>query len=256
LRQALTDVEAISALTPPCSECFKVEYLTMLHEADPYVRGVGITGSRVDESHERIHRLMNLLYVNWLAQADQPRANRLPAQFDSPELYAIREGERSDSKLRDPADVNRWFALPRRGSPLLLDILRGQVYVLTSSFFVLMLPSSSALRDAIDREAVYRGVLILDLALQTYQREHGHFPADLQQLVKDGYLKELPAEPFAKAQPLRYRRQTDPKEQAIVWSVWYDGIDQEGREAEGNGLSSPGDKVYRLGAPKERGAVR
>jgi hypothetical protein len=250
LRQALADAIAISGLTPPCSDCLKVEYLTMRHEADPYLRGVGAAGSQVDECQERIRRSMNLIYANWLAQADQPRADRLPLVFDSPELYAIGEAGRSDSKLRDPGDVKRWIALPRGGTPLLLNVLRGQVYILSSSFFMIMLPSPSALYDAIDREATYCGVLILDLALQAYHREHGHFPADLQALVKEGYLKELPADPFAKRQALRYRRQTEPKEQAVVWSVWYDGIDQDGQEAEGNDLLSRGDKVYRLAAPK------
>ena len=250
LRQALADAIPVSGLTPPCSDCLKVEYLTMRHEADPYLRGVGSGGSQLDECKERIRRSMNLIYANWLAQADQPRADRMPLQFDSPELYAIGDPGRSDSKLRDPADVKRWMALPRRGAPLLLNVLRGQGYILASSFFMIMLPSPSALHDAIDREATYRGVLILDLALQAYQREHGHFPADLQALVKDGYLKELPADPFAKRQPLRYRRQTEPDEQAVVWSVWYDGIDQDGRATEGDDFSSPGDKVYRLAAPK------
>jgi hypothetical protein len=250
LKQALGEAEAISGLTPPFSECLKAEYLTMMHERDAFIRSLGNTGSRADDGRERIRRLMNLLYANWLSQADQPRPARSPLAFKAPELYQVNEATVSDSRLRDPAAINRWFSLPKAGGPLLGNFLRGQVYIWTSSFFVLTLPSPSTLQDAIDREATYRGVLILDLALQAYRREHAQFPTALEELVKGGYLKALPPDPFAKGQPLRYRRQTGPDAGAVVWSVWYDGIDQDGHEAAENDKSSPGDKVFGIAVPK------
>jgi hypothetical protein len=70
--------------------------------------------------------------------------------------------------------------------------------------------------------------LILALALQLHYREHGSFPASLDELVKKGYLKSIPIDPFGKGEPFRYRLEPGPKGAAIVWSVWLDGIDRGG----------------------------
>jgi hypothetical protein len=88
--------------------------------------------------------------------------------------------------------------------------------------------------------------LLLALALQLHFREHGEFPASLNELVKNGYLKEIPADPFGKGEPFHYRRETDPQRGAVVWSVWTDGIDQDGREELHDGR---GDWIVRVMVP-------
>lgn len=66
------------------------------------------------------------------------------------------------------------------------------------------------------------------LALQLNYREHGSFPASLAELVKNGYLKSIPIDPFGKGQAFRYRREPESHGAAVVWSVWIDGVDQAG----------------------------
>jgi hypothetical protein len=82
--------------------------------------------------------------------------------------------------------------------------------------------------EAQDTAQTRRESLLLALALQLYFREHGDFPASLDELVKRGYLKLIPPDPFGNGEPFRYRRESGPNGAAIVWSVWLDGIDQGG----------------------------
>ena len=79
-----------------------------------------------------------------------------------------------------------------------------------------------------DRFQTQRAGLLLALALQLYYREHGAFPDRLEELVKSGYLKEIPIDPFGKGEPFRYRRESGPHGSAVVWSVWLDSVDQGG----------------------------
>jgi hypothetical protein len=254
LRQALADVESMNRMTPPFSETLKVEYLWMAHEARNFV---GAPGARTSANagkpagfFDRVRRLMNLMFANWLSQADVPRYQRVKLEFDAPELYAIDPADRSDPKLRDPADIERWFALPKRKVPALVAFLRGPSYVLSVAFFTLTIPATGAYHEAIDREGVDRGALVLGLALETYRREHGQFPATLKDLVRAGDLKMLPTDPFAKGEPLRYRREASPHEAALVWSVWYDEVDQGGKEASESDQLGPGDKSFHIVDPQ------
>ena len=72
--------------------------------------------------------------------------------------------------------------------------------------------------------------MLLALALQLHFRKRGEFPASLDELVKRGYLKSIPPDPFGKGEPFRYRRESAPRGGAVVWSIWTDGIDQGGVE--------------------------
>jgi hypothetical protein len=78
-----------------------------------------------------------------------------------------------------------------------------------------------------------RSGLLLGLALQLHYREHGTFPASLEELVKKGDLKSIPIDPFGKGEPFRYRREPGPRGAAVVWSVWIDGVDQGGIDLNG-----------------------
>ncbi|MCJ7779121.1 MAG: hypothetical protein MUP16_12520 [Sedimentisphaerales bacterium] len=71
------------------------------------------------------------------------------------------------------------------------------------------------LRPAVDRasEMAYRGKALHEatvtvLALKQWRLEKNEYPAELDELVTAGYLKELPMDPFSD-QPLVYRRMAD-----------------------------------------------
>ena len=105
--------------------------------------------------------------------------------------------------------------------------------------------------DSTDRERARQAALVLGLALELYHREHGRFPDALDDLVKEKYLKSIPADPFGKGEPFHYRRDSDPRKGAILWSVWTDGIDQGGKlECGFAARSGPGDKIFRIAAPR------
>lgn len=68
-------------------------------------------------------------------------------------------------------------------------------------------------------------MLLLTLALRAYKLEHGTYPEMLAQLTP-GYVKAVPADPFAVSGPPRYRR--TPTGYAL-YSVGPDGFDDGGR---------------------------
>ncbi len=63
-------------------------------------------------------------------------------------------------------------------------------------------------------------VLMLRLALRAYQIEHGTPPRDLQSLVP-AYIQAVPADPFGKGEPLRYK--TD----GVIYMLWSIGPDEK-----------------------------
>jgi hypothetical protein len=50
--------------------------------------------------------------------------------------------------------------------------------------------------------------VLTTLALKRYRMEHRTYPADLQELVAAGYLRDLPQDPYAPG-PLSYRKTDD-----------------------------------------------
>lgn len=67
-------------------------------------------------------------------------------------------------------------------------------------------------------------ILLLRLALRAYQLEHGAPPPNLQALVP-AYLNAVPADPFGKGEPLRYRASGKTH---VLWSIGPDGKDDGG----------------------------
>jgi len=115
-----------------------------------------------------------------------------------------------------------------------------------------LMPAMIAFFDAADRDRARQSALVLGVALELYHREHGQFPAGLDELVKGGYLKSVPADPFGKGEPFHYRRETDPQQGAILWSVWTDGIDQNGKiEVDRDREGASGDKIFRIASPRK-----
>lgn len=113
-----------------------------------------------------------------------------------------------------------------------------------------MLLPPKTLFDVFDNERTQQSALILGLALQLQYREHGKFPATLDELVKNGYLKSIPVDPFGKGEPFRYRRETNSLD-AVLWSVAQDGIDQQGRlEVWRDTRDGKGDRSFKIHAPR------
>jgi hypothetical protein len=237
LRRALADVQVANALHPPFSENLKGDYLVNTHNLDgcidlavPYVgEYLPYIGYR-----RRAWRALNLVYANLLSEADRPRHGRSAicgklglfsgdrSRVPSPLVYSDDEIER------------RFLAFPP-------DIKMVQSVV----------PRTATMFDVIDIERVNHAELVLDLALQLHLREHHQFPATLGELVRNGYLKSLPADPFGKGEPFHYRREPNVRDGAVVWSVGEDGVDQHGQVEVIRGKSKGrGDRVFKIHAPR------
>ena len=91
------------------------------------------------------------------------------------------------------------------------------------------------------REArAFPALFELVLVLQIHRREHGTFPAQLEDLVP-GYLDAVPVDPCdPKALPVRYR--LDDPDQATLWSVG-------GNDVDDNGIKRGADAVLVVRAP-------
>lgn len=68
-------------------------------------------------------------------------------------------------------------------------------------------------------------LLLTTVALRAYKLDHGAYPAALSALVP-GYLKSVPADPFARSGPLRYKIIGG---KYVLYSVGPDGIDDGGK---------------------------
>lgn len=238
LQRALTDVLVIDAMTPPTSQTIKSEYLVTRSRFDEMVLGgqlgpaLALCGFR-----ERTRRSVNVLYANLLSQVDRPRFERTPARGSHFPLFELDPKRPRDPNVLSPAEIEK-----RCLSSATVDV----------TLLNLMAPAFAALFDSNDRDQARRAVLIVGLALQVYRRDHGQYPETLDELVKRGYLKTLPADPFGKGEAMHYRRDAagNGTASALVWSVWLDGIDEEGKvKADPGSEKSPGDMVYRITAP-------
>ncbi len=91
------------------------------------------------------------------------------------------------------------------------------------------------------------GLVELALALQAYRRDHGTFPAKLEDLVP-GDIDAVPVDPCdRKGLKIRYRLDSPVK--ALLWSVGGNGIDD-------NGISRQFDTILEVRAPADAGKDR
>jgi hypothetical protein len=236
LRRALTDVLVIDKMTPPASENLKAEYLWSRNTMKNVPAGWAGVPLWFIGYPARTQEALNIVYANWLSQVDRPRFRRKVTQGGL--QFFIPDAETPhDPKILTPAEIEDRVGLAR-GS-------------IQARLISLVLPAMTAFVDAVDREQTRQAALILGLALELYYREHGHFPAKLDELVEAKYLAAIPADPFGKGEPFHYRRDADPKAGALLWSVWLDGIDQQGKlEADLQHKGSPGDRIFRLASPR------
>jgi hypothetical protein len=238
LRHVLADVLAIDEMTPPVSDNLKAEYLVCRQAVE--ANGAGWSGLplRLTGYPERMRRALNLIYANWLSQADRPRFRRTPAAGRQWLLFEPGPAAPPDPQVLSPAEIEDRCGLAAGSTEAIMVSL--------------LMPAMVAFFDAADRERTRQGALVLGVALELYHREHGRFPAALDELVKGGYLKSVPADPFGKGEPFHYRREADPLQGAILWSVWTDGIDQNGKiDVGGDREGSSGDKVFRIASPRK-----
>jgi hypothetical protein len=237
LRQVLADVLAIDAMTGPPSDTLKAEYLVSCKTMEANTAGLSGLPFRLIGLRESFQEALNLVYANWLSQVDRPRFRRLPSKGGKWHLFEIDPAAPRDPKLLSPAEIEERCGVARQS--------------LATKLVGLLVPSIMAFIDSTDRERARQAALVLGVALELYHREHGRFPDALDDLVKEKYLKSIPADPFGKGEPFHYRRDSDPHQGAILWSVWTDGIDQDGKlEADLQQESATGDKIFRIAAPR------
>ena len=236
LRHALADVLTIDEMTAPPSDNLKAEYLFSCQTVKANAVGWSGLPLRLMGYPERVQYALKLVYANWLSQIDRPRFRRLLATGRQWELFEPDPATPPNPKLLSPAEIEDRCGLAQGTTQ--------------AAMISLLMPSVRAFIDALDRERTRQAALVLGLVLELYHREHGHFPAALDDLVKAGYLNSIPADPFGKGEPFRYRLETDPKQGATLWSVWTDGIDQNGKiEVDPQREIGAGDKILRIATP-------
>jgi hypothetical protein len=210
LRRALAETLAADALTSPLSDAIKIDYLIcqwdladlghfentlrefgrrlpLLGEGalDQFVLSPVVRNSAqrfrliATNDVERSRRAIQLLFANWLAQADRPAAGRAPLAIQEPTWIYV------DDPSAPPA--------ARAVKP---DVLRRAIGQTTIARFFFgsefMQGGPPWERDGVlARERRGRSVLIVRLAAELYRREHGASPASTGALVGP-YLEELP----------------------------------------------------------------
>ena len=222
-------------MTPPASDCLKAEYLSTSNSVGWAEAQIGPVVVLFSGGRDRARRSLKLIFANWLSQADLPRFQRASISAAKTELFDVDPAKAAGGL--SAAEIERRCNLSgsRPGAALVN----------------LMLPAGFAGIEAIDREQARCAGLILVLVLELYAREHGELPANLEALVKAGYLKSIPADPFGKGEPMHYRRAEKAADGGLVWSVWLDGIDQEGKTCiSEHRPQSHGDKCFEVRIPR------
>ncbi len=231
LRKAISDVEAVEQMRTPPSDVIKLEYLALREFA---TKGMTL-GMRIPAwvhytgYPAQVGRTARLVTANLLTQSDRPRYLRTAVHSGTLGLYELDPVAARDPRPRPPEDIERSTV----SSALTVAKILHRVSPEAASGIEICDPQSmtQSLHFAIqanDTAQTRRSALLLALALQLHYREHGAFPASLEELVKNRYLKSIPLDPFGKGGPFRYRREPGPRGAAVVWSVWLDGIDQGG----------------------------
>jgi hypothetical protein len=237
LRRALADVLAVNRMSPPFSETVKGDYLFSANSLDGCIElGVRYIGEYLPYIgyRQRTRRALNLVYANLLSQADRSRWQRSPTRGKLGLFAGDRSLSRSPMVYSDEEIEGRFLAFPP-------DTKIAHYFVPPDSVF-----------EFRDNEQAWQSGLVLSLALQLHYREHGQFPATLDELVRNGYLTSVPADPFGKGEPFRYRREPNARGEAVLWSVAKDGIDQQGRlDVFRDHSDGKGDRIFKVQAPRQ-----
>jgi hypothetical protein len=236
LRKAIHDVEAAEQMRASPSDVIKFEYLelrefatkglTLGMQMPAWVRYTGYPA--------QIGRTARLVTANLLTQGDQPRYRRTDVHPGKLGLYELDPAAAPDPRLRPPEEIERSAVTSALTAAKILHPVApeaaSELEICDPQFMTQNLHYAIQVSDT---SQTRRSALLLALALQLHHREHRAFPALLDELVKNGYLKSLPPDPFGKGEPFRYRREPGPRGAAVVWSVWIDGVDQDGIDLQG-----------------------
>jgi hypothetical protein len=256
LRKAIQDVLSVQELRTPASDTIKVEYLFLADFADngisygkaipPWLRLTGYPA--------QAGRTARLVVANLLSQAGRPRYRRRPVHPGALGLFELDPAIGPDPKVRAPEEIERSSVTSAASFAKLVKLISPDSASEIEDYDPQRLSHNFAAAYQVQDTAQARlDALLLALALQLHYREHAEFPASLDELVKRRYLKSIPADPFGKREPFHYRREANPADGAVLWSVWRDGIDQDGRE----GLHwGDGDWIVRVRVPGTGGAPR
>jgi hypothetical protein len=106
----------------------------------------------------------------------------------------------------------------------------------------LLMPAMFKVSQAYQRDQAMLRCAIVAVAAERYRRDHGGWPAKLDELVQGGYLKEVPKDPYD-GQLLRYKRMPDG---VVVYSVGPDKQDDGGARNRSNPLTKGTDYPFRL----------
>jgi hypothetical protein len=253
LRKAIRDVLAVEDMRAPASDTIKLEYLGLRDFTKNRGAAEATSASWMRSTGYPAHiaRTARLTAANLLTQSDRPRFRRTPVHPGPLGLFELDPARAADPKLRSPEEIER-SAVTTAGS-----VANAVKWIAPQAASEIAIFEPQVVMGGLCRaiqthdEAETRlDALLLALALQLHFREHGEFPVSLTELVKNGYLKEMPADPFGKGEPFGYRREAASPHDAVLWSVWTDGIDQEGREEPRDGK---GDWIVRVRVPSTTG---
>ena len=140
-----------------------------------------------------------LVVANLLTQAHRPRYLRTAVHHGSLGLYELNPATAPDLTLRPPQEIE---ASAVNNASTIAGMLHHVLPDAAQQFEIcdphLLLGTLWEASLSQDVAQMHRSGLLLALACQLHYREHGEFPASLDDLVKSGYLKSIPADPFGK----------------------------------------------------------
>jgi hypothetical protein len=232
LKNAIRDVLSVEEMRTPPSDTIKLDYVffKLAETGHPYGTS-GRSWIRSTGYPAELGRSARLVVANLLTQVDRPRYLRTAVHPGHFGLFELDPKGPSNPNLLPPEEIER-FAETSAGTvaKMLKRIAPDAANEIQLYDPQMAMSGLQAAYEAQDTAHTRRESLLLALALQLHFREHGGFPASLDDLVRRGYLKSIPPDPFGKGEPFRYRCESAPRGDAVVWSIWTDGIDQGGVE--------------------------
>jgi hypothetical protein len=226
LKRAIRDLLTIEDMHAPASDQIKIEYLALREAASNgtvfgkpvslWVRSLGYPAQS--------GLCARLVVANLLSQADRPRYQRTPVHPGPLHLFEL-DPSAPDPQLLPPERIEAECI--NSAETLADDVRRFSPTAAAQLKAYDPKRQLGSLWKAIlwsDIAQAKRSALLLTMALELYQREHGDFPATLNELVAKGYLKSIPADPFGKGEPYHYVREARATSGARLWSVYTDGV--------------------------------
>jgi len=253
LRAALRDVREDYALTQPTSRNVEIEYVwwsSFVERHDVKALWLDIQlqprycGNRVHPNvrpvfnavvytmgePDRGLRLIKQAYANWLTQIDQPMHRK--RYVPDPERTFRRH--LFESPAPDSSQAGRIEARE------LLEMLRS------SPVYGWFRPPVPEFDSCVQHERSRQAALEIALAAQWFFRDHKRFPESLTEL-SSSYLEDVPRDPWSRTGDRMHYRRTPTG--AVVWSVGYDGRNNDGRLKYGAAGMDTGYEIRIPGTP-------